>query len=1772
MTFSNTNIIKKSVFNKPFLLTADELLDIGQNINLVGYDTQLNLTSDDTNIVLKYGNPCSPKLLNWVEPYNIAGTNYTLFYTEVNSGLKVNDKVFIINGTYDSNELIKQNKYKKGHDGYKVLYIDKCKVVLDIEFSGNGQLPSNEVTESNDDFDKFIKIYVIKDKNEFLHVNRQITTQGDPILRNVDYKFNIFHNNIIYTETDFPATTGWGSNLGLTGSPGFFIKNGTQSWINVTDDFMSGTYSSFISSTYSNDKILILNNTFIYGNTEFKEGLVYKWNGVEWEVNVKHENNNVPIITKSNFRKGTFNGVWDGGLYGSNSERIVWGSTTSIWNSGTLLNTIWQKGILNSIWSQPESYIAEFDNDGLPYQRSTNPNNDGYGYNFIINSEIQNAVINNANVSNSIVGATNSIAIVEQHVLGNLTPSLIEQSFNNTLINKAFFENCGFDGVNIENAIIKNSRVRNSRLFNVKSINTHYKSSLFKNSNYISDNVIKVIAYDIFRYNDGTSSNFTHYVYKLYINKKSYQSFKFKDCFYLRGVRIENTNMLNFFDKKFKVGPWTEYIDAYNTSTNSFYKSGIEYNAFISTPQENAYKYSVNTSQNETGLVENTNGYSIDIFIKSTENITVDFTNAYVLNSDFESGVFENSNWNSGNYINYNRDNNITINSNEGGEYDLTLEFGTGNILVNNIINNNNFLEAENDYLSEGDIVFLNAVDYDTRGRVISATVSKPGTGYTSDTGVTTIGQTGSNLLVDIYTDVIGAVVTYSITTPGLGYAPGLNVYSTTTNGNGIGFQITVDGGISGGSPLSFNINDAGFDYEIGDLINIENGSTVGMIMVNGVGMGTILSVDISQPGIAYNIGDVVTVNSGNGDAELTITGITGSLTRLPDTYKIKYASTMMLTEIVASGSNAILPTLLPDGIFISEGANNRYGYIHTTKFNKSKIVSGIFKRALIKNSLIKNESYDVSDKDFLNTEMLRSLVINETIFSNNSNILSKASYINSYFIGGNDIWDNGIVYNSIWNGLTFNNGLIKESTWIDGTFNNGLFFNSKTFDYLYSLFNYNSNNIQTSYRSGKTSISGQKAYNDRWSWQNGTFSNGEFFKSDWENGTFNNGRLYYSKFYDGYINGGIIGDLSVSASDTAIYNGVINYTTVENAEVIARPITMNNSAKNINWYNGIFNRGVFSTNNINSAIWHNGIFNGGDFNGYAKWKDGVFNNGKFYSAYGYNNLINLNNDIIDNYSWENGIFNGGEFGNANIGENSSWFNGEFNNGYFKGKVWNNGIFSFGEFIGSGTTYSAIGGTVSPTTNSGLYSNPANEFVMSYAPFSNNYFGLWKDGYVTNIKNRYIDREIYTDLKRNNDSDRNTSYALFKDILWKNGTFSHPSGNIKNSVWLNGVFENGTFDTSSFNPYVRRYTNTFDKQFNFNDSILWKNGILKDSDFYVSEWQGGSFISGTAVGMIWKNGIANYMNAYNVFWEDGTWRNGNWEGSYFDLDPDGRITDDYARQVLFRGMSWSSTSACHIWNIFYRDSLSENIETISNANSVSWNFDNSINQPPTAPTVFEVGTFINTITITSVINVFGQNYNILFNSNFPLTSLYWEASVNGVAWSVPAPLSGITSPQNVTIFTTNIFYLRLSDVSGTTVYSNVYYYNGNEIVNMPPTQQISFSKTQAEVNNQSTASLVLAQSLVFNGYSNTNGDTYSKIRITSLPSYGNISVQGSQITSVPYLLDLIYISGNAFEFWPIGISGNLPFMSFLTSFNYVVIDTNGNESDNVEMQIQFNAI
>ena len=106
LTNSSVVAVANTILTRPQLITRAELLNLGKDIRLVGYNPLLDLVSNSNKTF-------SSKLLNWTEPYDRRGSRKTLFYTEVNSELKVGDRVFIINGAYDSDLLIEKNIFFK---------------------------------------------------------------------------------------------------------------------------------------------------------------------------------------------------------------------------------------------------------------------------------------------------------------------------------------------------------------------------------------------------------------------------------------------------------------------------------------------------------------------------------------------------------------------------------------------------------------------------------------------------------------------------------------------------------------------------------------------------------------------------------------------------------------------------------------------------------------------------------------------------------------------------------------------------------------------------------------------------------------------------------------------------------------------------------------------------------------------------------------------------------------------------------------------------------------------------------------------------------------------------------------------------------------------------------------------------------------------------------------------------------------------------------------------------------------------------------------------------------------------------------------------------------------------------------------------------------------------------------------------------------------------------------------------------------------------------
>lgn len=1453
------SLLQEVISTRSVLVTKRELDILQENIALVAFD-QL------AGVMEKQNKSFSPRLINWVEPVEISGIRKTSFYTEVNSGLKAGDRIFIIGGNYCNNELIQIDKYKGGRDGYKVLEVDNCRIVLDIDYTGI--LPYNKEED-----DQFIKVYYIRDRNEFIQANRQISTRDG-----FNYKFGKFQNNIAFIDQQYPSISGWGKSAGAFSTPGFLIKNDDPNGAWLSIPFTSGSFSFALSPNFpNNNRVKIMNSSFTYNNKEYKEGYVYKFiegpTQSDWVVDVAYIQ---PIITKSNFRNGNFKGNWNSGLYGKPNQKIKWHGDGN-WNSGTLWNTKWNNGTINSNFTLPQSYFTTFDEFGLPFQKENLPDNNGRSFNYIFDSEIDRSTINRGNIYNTILGTlSTSKSAVEDYILSATESFPIN-------VNKAFIDSSEFNNTHVELSEINNSRHHNSKVVTSRIVNSYFNESVVKDSSYTSDTVISILGYDEFNMAEtlgtGTYSSISganQKVYKFYINEENYKRLKNKDGFYIKGLSFRNDvkDVINFFDKKFKLTSWKEYIDYLSTpettpslptdvSQYQFYKRGIEHSAFLVTKEENKFRYTTVTDGSNyfssTVDINPNKNYSIDIVTSvydllgntfseinfnrdiSTSSSTsptmsnminqgrtkgglIDVSKAYIIDSDFESGLFENSDWNSGPHIQYNYDNNITVRNSSGGVYDLVLSTSSSTIFAT-ISYNSSSLESEG-LINNGKVAFLRSVDYVIDGVVTGITISFAGTSYSSTSSV---GLTGS-------------------------------VY---------------------GQDLSINIT-----------------STSGQVS----------NVEISTHGYNYQVGEVLTIQSGDQNATITILSIEQSVTRIPDSYKITSTGDNSISLIeLYSGTNSVLSNLGRGGVFKTLDAQNRWGYIHFSKINKSKIKSGFFRRPYITNSLIEIDNYNSKDIDYSNLETIRSLVISDGIFSNNGNIQSKATYINSHFVGGSDTFNDGIVQNSVWNKGVFNVGTIKESRWVDGKFRSGLFYDSRSFDGLSKINSpfYYSENLKNYWKDGVTTSTQS---NDRWSWQKGKFGSefkSEFYKSDWENGEFTNGKFYFSKFYNGTFSIGTIGDDRLLTSETFIYNGDFTGAVVDNSTFISKDTSFyQNQPQKITWKLGRFNSGVFATDweqmSTNQSIWENGDFNGGEFKSMAKWRNGNFNGGKFTTAFGW---TNSNSASQSQYGWENGIFNSGEFGTADGLTNSTWFTGEFNDGIFKGRVWNLGIFKKGIFEGGSKT-SAIGGT---------YSSNAATFVDGY---TNSYYGLWRDGYFTEVKDRFIkDEKIFTEPTRNTQEEyvEKSNRAIIRNSLWENGTFSHQSGEMVNSVWLNGGFQAGKMTNSSFNPYVKR-SGSSTQSFNLSESCYWENGTFNGGDFYISKWNGGMFEVGNAYGMIWKNGTANYMNAFNVFWEDGLWRNGNWYGSYFEFN--GSITEDFEKQILFRGMSWSGTASAHYWNIF----------------------------------------------------------------------------------------------------------------------------------------------------------------------------------------------------------------------------------------------------------------
>ena len=178
------NNFDKNLGKNPTLISLNDLNSLSST-NLVGVDNFKKIF-ETTNFSF------SSRLLNYIEPEIFKGIERTVFYSDINTEFDKGDKVFIINGNYDSNSYIKTNKYDLDSDGYEVLDIDNGRIVLDVKYE-SGKLPYTEVVESD-----VVNVYYVSNTDEL----EQVTSNTSIFL-----SLNLLGKNRILT--DFKLEMFW---------------------------------------------------------------------------------------------------------------------------------------------------------------------------------------------------------------------------------------------------------------------------------------------------------------------------------------------------------------------------------------------------------------------------------------------------------------------------------------------------------------------------------------------------------------------------------------------------------------------------------------------------------------------------------------------------------------------------------------------------------------------------------------------------------------------------------------------------------------------------------------------------------------------------------------------------------------------------------------------------------------------------------------------------------------------------------------------------------------------------------------------------------------------------------------------------------------------------------------------------------------------------------------------------------------------------------------------------------------------------------------------------------------------------------------------------------------------------------------------------------------------------------------------------------------------------------------------------------------------------
>ena len=1304
----------------------------------------------------------SSKLVNYVEPIEISGYRKTVFYSEVNTNFNVGDRVYILNGNYDSDNKILENKYVKNSDGYRVIGVDGCRIILDIDYTG--ELPSNCCEESN-----YLSINNIDTQQKFDYINNisvplNLNIPGlyskfyGKIIGTSSFTASLYTNDIVFAATGFNGISGY--YTGITSS-GFFVRDDSSLpyvWTNITDNFLSDTFTFSNPDYINNNRIYIYGEDFSYNNVSYKQRSVYKFEGGNWVEDIKYMPS---YISKLNFRFGTFKGgTHKDGIFGTGFRSNTWRGAG--WKSGIFINSIWGSGIMSAKSSLGEkSHYSKLQSvtGSTPIQSVDYSNNRGYGYNFIIDSTIISGDITNANFENCNIGVSSTHSAVNDYYKENQNLNLV--------VNGSMLSLCDVNSVNLNGSSLLNSVILNSNTTDTKISNSQLIDCTVFKGEYNIDSGIQILASDIWSYDTATGSiadpslTSIRGIVKLYISTSDLNKVNINDSFYLS--KVNKDYIINSLDDQQKIilPIETKYLlDSYfdgevsskkiivslkNKNDNKWKVVATDSGSFITNNIiSNNYNFSsididcdvFGYYVNNSGVIQYLNNYSLGPL--NVSNINKLLANNYIQNGDFKSGVIDNSKWINGSNINYNQNiikRDYTYNDRLDISYTLWGTYSSIVVKTKYSPFNNNFKISGQD-VSVGDIVWINSIDY-VYG---PSAVSLENRYIVDDLSYFTASLPPFIQLVLIPLGDQSSINTISLNPGG---------YYTTTNADNSNYvsinkflidNSTINGGLfkrtgirrSNFTNSEFNNLDRDLSTSNIDKLRMINilFKDSGNIINNGLVYKSHFVNETFNDGIFYNsIWNSGTFKNGIFKSSYWTGGIFDG-------------GVFMDSGYTASSFNLdydFLPRykLWSDGTFNSGEFFNSSWFKGT--FNNGRLYKSNWYGGTWNNGILGSDKYSSNDTKFGYYDAYTSSIATYSTFNN--------GIVDNAIVGGY-----GIVY---WNNGKFNSGEFtsygtssnNQSIWYNGDFNGGSVTNLAK----WMNGNFNGGKFLSNIGWEAVSPTNSSTQSIDYGWENGKFNGGEFgnanglTNSTWYNGEFNNGIFQGRSWNNGIFSGGRFigsGDFSATVNDfsqsfTSSYYGLWNdgwvidrknelkteerIATTLDRKVDEKPIISTAYMSNILWLNGTFSHG---DGEIKNSLWLNGTFQKGKFMGsiFNPYVDRTFSGSLTYS-FNFSNTCFWENGKFDGgkfyiSKWKNGSFLSGEM-NGGIWNDGVWYYGNANNVYWESGIWKNGIWNGSPFIAdSGTSSSTQSGTSSLISNYVLNPGFEHDILINIAQYS----------------------------------------------------------------------------------------------------------------------------------------------------------------------------------------------------------------------------------------------------------------------------------------------------------------------------------------------------------------------------------------------------------------------------------------------------------------------